>query len=63
MDEMRPYPEDALERLQDAERSILGVVDALCRENGIDYFIDSGTGSAKSTISRISLLLEPLLER
>ena len=43
MDEMRPYPEDALERLQDAERSILGVVDALCRENGIDYFIDSGT--------------------
>lgn len=43
MDEMRPYPEGALERLQDAERSILGVVDALCRENGIDYFIDSGT--------------------
>lgn len=47
MDEMRPYPEDALERLQDAERSILGVVDALCRENGIDYFIEDlpGRGS------------------
>lgn len=43
MDEMRPYPEGALERLQDAERGILRVVDALCRQNGIDYFIDSGT--------------------
>jgi lipopolysaccharide cholinephosphotransferase len=43
VDEARPYPEGALERLQDAERDILGVVDALCRENGIEYFIDSGT--------------------
>ena len=42
-DEFRPYPEGALERLQEAERKILGVVDALCRENGIDYFVDSGT--------------------
>ncbi|KUH58565.1 hypothetical protein AUL39_06185 [Tractidigestivibacter scatoligenes] len=43
MGEMCPYPEGALERLQDAERDILRVVDALCRENGIEYFIDSGT--------------------
>ena len=43
MDEMRSYPEGALERLQEAERGILRVVDALCRENGIDYVIDSGT--------------------
>lgn len=43
MDEMRSYPEGALGRLQEAERGILRVVDALCRENGIDYFIDSGT--------------------
>ena len=29
--------------MQDAERSILAAIDATCRENGITYFIDSGT--------------------
>lgn len=43
VDQARPYPEGALERLQEAERGILDVVDAICRENGIDYFVDSGT--------------------
>lgn len=43
MNDVRPYPKGSLERLQDAERDILRVVDRLCRENGIDYFIDSGT--------------------
>ncbi len=39
----RAYPDGALGRLQEAERDILHVVDELCRENGLDYFIDSGT--------------------
>lgn len=43
MNDVRPYPKGSLERLQDAERDILRVVDRLCRENGIDYFVDSGT--------------------
>jgi lipopolysaccharide cholinephosphotransferase len=38
-----PYPADALNRLQETEREILAVIDKLCRENGIDYFIDGGT--------------------
>lgn len=37
------YPDGVLERLQDAARSILAAIDATCRENGITYFIDSGT--------------------
>lgn len=38
-----PYPADALNRLQETEREVLAVIDKLCRENGIDYFIDGGT--------------------
>lgn len=38
-----PYPADSLARLQEAEREILTVIDTICRENGIDYFIDGGT--------------------
>lgn len=38
-----PYPEDSLARLQNAEREILRVVDTLCSDNDIDYFIDGGT--------------------
>lgn len=42
-DVRRRYPSGVLERLQEAERGILHVVDTLCRENGIDYFVESGT--------------------
>lgn len=38
-----PYPGDSLEQLQDAERDIIKIVDKICRENAIDYFIDGGT--------------------
>lgn len=39
----RPYPAGALERLQGVERDILAAVDAVCREAGITYYVDSGT--------------------
>ncbi len=38
----RPYPPGVLKRLQDAETEILLVVDNVCRENGIDYFLMAG---------------------
>lgn len=38
-----PYPADSLERLQATERDILIIIDKICRENDIDYFIDGGT--------------------
>lgn len=37
------YPAGALERLQDVERDLLAVVDRVCREEGIEYFLDGGT--------------------
>ncbi len=43
MVEEGPYPAGVLQRLQDVERDILAVVDVLCREHGITYFLDSGT--------------------
>ena len=38
-----PYPEDSLKRLQTIDLEIVAVIDRICRENGIDYFIDGGT--------------------
>lgn len=38
-----PYPNDSLKMLQDIELDILTVIDKICRENDIDYFIESGT--------------------
>lgn len=38
-----PYPGNSLERLQSIELEILAVIDRICRENDIDYFIDGGT--------------------
>lgn len=37
------YPEGALERLQQAELDIMMKVDAICREQGLTYFLHSGT--------------------
>lgn len=38
-----PYPHGSLERLHAEERDIIAVIDRLCRENGIDYFLDGGS--------------------
>lgn len=38
-----PYPGDSLLRLQRVETDILKAVDAVCRENGLVYFLDGGT--------------------
>ena len=38
-----PYPQDSLQRLQAIERDIVAVIDKICRENDIEYFIDGGT--------------------
>lgn len=38
-----PYPKDSLERLQETQREIVKVIDSICKEADIDYFIDSGT--------------------
>lgn len=38
----RPYPPGVLERLQKVENEILRVVDQVCRENGIIYFLHAG---------------------
>lgn len=38
-----PYPGDSLERLQDTMREMMAMIDAVCRDNDMDYFIDSGT--------------------
>ena len=38
-----PYSEDSLKRLQTIDLEIVAVIDRICRENGIDYFIDGGT--------------------
>ncbi|MDO5118693.1 MAG: LicD family protein [Coriobacteriales bacterium] len=37
------YPGNSLERLQEVQRELLGVFDRVCREQGLTYFIDSGT--------------------
>ena len=37
------YEQNTLRRLQIAELGILEAIDRVCRENGIMYFIDSGT--------------------
>ena len=37
------YEQNMLRRLQIAELGILEAIDRVCRENGIMYFIDSGT--------------------
>ena len=37
------YEQNTLRRLQIAELGILEAIDHVCRENGIMYFIDSGT--------------------
>ena len=39
----RAYPPGTLERLQDAEREIVAVIDRICREQGLTYFIEAGT--------------------
>lgn len=38
-----PYPGDSLQRLQRIEIGILKAIDAVCRENGLVYFLDGGT--------------------
>ena len=38
----RPYPPGVLERLQKVENEILRVVDGICREHGITYFLLAG---------------------
>lgn len=38
-----PYPGDSLERLQAAEREIMVAIDKVCRDHGIDYFLDGGS--------------------
>lgn len=38
-----PYPDGSLPRLQSAEQDIIAIIDKICRENDIDYFIDGGT--------------------
>jgi lipopolysaccharide cholinephosphotransferase len=43
MSDNGPYPGDSLLRLQRVETNILKAVDAVCRENGLVYFLDSGT--------------------
>ena len=37
------YRPDVLKALQEAELEILCTIDALCREEGIAYFLDGGT--------------------
>ena len=37
------YDDETLRRLQLAELDILIAIDAVCREHGITYFLDSGT--------------------
>lgn len=37
------YPEDVLRRLHEAEMAILIVLDDLCKEHGLTYFLESGT--------------------
>lgn len=37
------YEQNTLRRLQIAELGILEAIDRVCRENGITYFLDSGT--------------------
>lgn len=39
----RPYPPGVLERLQETERELLVVIDKVCREHDITYFIIAGT--------------------
>ena len=39
----KKYPPGVLQRLQERERELLRVFDALCREHGLIYFIDGGT--------------------
>jgi lipopolysaccharide cholinephosphotransferase len=38
-----PYPDDSLARLQAELKRLLVILDEVCDELGIDYFIDSGT--------------------
>jgi lipopolysaccharide cholinephosphotransferase len=38
-----PYPGDSLKRLQEKLKELLVVIDDVCKQLGIEYFIDSGT--------------------
>lgn len=38
-----PYPGNSLEHLQAVDLEIVAIIDKICRENDIDYFIDGGT--------------------
>lgn len=43
MKNTRAYPPGVLERLQEVELGLLDALDTLCRDNGIDYFVEGGT--------------------
>lgn len=38
-----PYPGDSLSRLQAEQIKMLAIIDKICREHSIDYFLDGGT--------------------
>ena len=40
---LETYPDELLKRLQEVELDILMVIDKICRDNDIDYFINGGT--------------------